>query len=219
MVDPVRVLVADDHELVRHGTCDILDASPEIDVVGEATDGAEAIDLVERFRPDVVLMDVRMPVVNGAEATRRIRALFPDTRVIALTIHNDEEYVIEMLEAGASGYLLKDVRDHALIDAVRSVAAGEVVLHPAVASAVLARIRLLGDGGTRPAEHLTDREQEVLRMAAAGRSNREIGDRLGLSARTVEVHLGRSFRKLGVRTRTEAAMECVRRGLIDVEDR
>lgn len=212
----VRILVVDDHELVRHGTREILEAESGFEVVGEAADGEAAVRLAERLRPDLVLMDVAMPETSGAEATRRILDRCPGAHVVALTIHDDDEYVFEMLAAGASGYLLKDVRDQELVDAVRSVAVGEVVLQPSVTRRVLDRVRSDLGGVPSRGERLTERERQVLRLAATDRSNREIAEELEISPRTVEVHLGHVFRKLHVRTRTGAVMEGVRRGLVEV---
>ncbi|GMQ86005.1 MAG: response regulator transcription factor [Acidimicrobiia bacterium] len=203
-----RVLVVDDHTLVRRGTREILERRTEIRVVGEAADGDEAVSLTDRLRPDVVLMDIGMPGLSGVEATREIKARWPDIEVLVLTVHDDDQYLFEAIRAGASGYLLKDVHDYELIDAVLTVAEGGVVLQPAMTRRLVAELR--NRGGTLneppPTCPLTDRELEVLRLVAKGLSNREVGERLGLSARTVETHLTHVYRKLGASSRTEATI-------------
>lgn len=217
MVERIRILVADDHALVREGTRRILEREEDLEVVGEAADGEEAVALAGRLLPDVAVIDVGMPGMNGIEATRRIKEEHPEIGVLVLTVHDDDPYVYAILEAGAAGYLLKDVHGSELVDAVRSVRAGEAVLHPAIARKVLRRFRPAGGPGDAGAR-LTEREVEVLRLAARGLSNKQIGAALGLSARTVQVHLGRIFRKLGVASRTEAVIRGLRRGLIRLED-
>ncbi|HWO70925.1 MAG TPA: response regulator transcription factor [Actinomycetota bacterium] len=217
MDERIRILIADDHALVREGTRRILEREEDLEVVGEAADGEEAVALAERLAPDVAVIDIGMPRVNGIEATRRIKEEHPEIGVLVLTVHDDDPYVYAILEAGAAGYLLKDVRGSELVDAVRSVRAGEAVLHPAIARKVLGRFRAASraeEGGVP----LTGREIEVLRLAARGLSNKQIGARLGLSARTVQVHLGRIFRKLRVASRTEAVIHGLRRGWIRLED-
>lgn len=217
MEERIRILIADDHALVREGTRRILEAEPDVEVVGEAADGREAIALAEELGPDVVVIDIGMPVVNGVEATRAIKERRPEIGILVLTVHDDDPYVYAILEAGAAGYLLKDVHGAELVGAVRSVRAGEAVLHPAIARKVLRRFSAAGaphPGGTP----LTERELEVLRLAARGLSNKQIGTELGLSARTVQVHLGHVFHKLRVASRTEAVIEGLRRGWFRLED-
>lgn len=211
----VRVLVVDDHPLVRRGTSDILDREPAIEVVGEAADGETAVALATALAPDVVLMDVGLPRMSGLEATRAILAARPETKVLVLTIHDEDEYILEMLAAGAAGYLLKDVRDAELVAAVLTVAAGEAVLHPAVTSAVLARLRAQR-ADQAAVDTLTGRECAILQLVAGGMENRRIGERLGVSPRTVEVHLHQAFRKLGVHSRTEAVVAAIRLGVVRV---
>lgn len=217
MEERIRILIADDHALVREGTRRILEAEPDIEVVGEAADGAEAIALAEELAPDVVVIDIGMPVINGVEATRVIKERLPEVGVLVLTVHDDDPYVYAILEAGAAGYLLKDVHGAEVIEAVRSVRAGEAVLHPAIARKVLRRFSAAGSSQANYAP-LTAREVEVLRLAARGLSNKQIGTELGLSARTVQVHLGRIFHKLRVASRTEAVIEGLRRGWFRLED-
>ncbi len=217
MEERIRILIADDHALVREGTRRILEREEDLEVVGEAADGEEAVALAGRLAPDVAVIDIGMPRVNGIEATRRIKEEHPEIGVLVLTVHDDDPYVYAILEAGAAGYLLKDVRGSELVEAVRSVRAGEAVLHPAIARKVLGRFRAAA-GADEGGVPLTEREVEVLRLAARGLSNKQIGARLGLSARTVQVHLGRIFRKLRVASRTEAVIHGLRRGWFRLED-
>ncbi|HWQ28366.1 MAG TPA: response regulator transcription factor [Dehalococcoidia bacterium] len=216
-MEPIRVILADDHAVVRQGTRSILEQDRGIQVVGEAADGREAIDLASRLRPDVAIIDVRMPGMNGIEATRAIKQRCPATGVLVLTAYDDDPYVFALLEAGAAGYLLKDVSASELAAAVRRVHSGEAVLHPAVARKVLHRFVGRGAGGaTRP--ELSEREHEVLRLAARGLSNKEIARTLGLSPRTVQAHLNHIFVKLDVASRTEAVICGLRHGWLRLED-
>ena len=214
---PIRVLIADDHALVREGTRELLARETDLEVVGEAADGAEAIELAGRLLPDVVVIDIGMPGINGVEATARIKAEHPEVGVLVLTVQDDEQYVYAILEAGAAGYLLKDIHGSQLVEAVRSVRAGEGVLHPAIARKILGRFRR-SDGSVEEVRSLTDRELDVLRLAARGKSNKEIARELDLSARTVQVHLGRIFKKLRVASRTEAVIHGLRQGWFRLED-
>lgn len=219
--EKIRIIIAEDHAVVREGTRQLLDREADIEVVGEAANGAEAVALVERLRPDVAIMDISMPVMTGIEATQRIKSSQPNTAVLILTAYDDDQYVFALLEAGAAGYLLKDVPSAEVVRAVRAVHAGEPVLHPAIARKVLARF---AEKAKSPhAAHdgeplLTDREQEVLRLAACGLSNAEIAVRLYLSIRTVQVHLTHIFNKLDVGSRTEAVIVGLRSGLLKMED-
>ena len=195
------VLLVDDHRMVRTGLAALLESADGIDVVGQAGNGDEALMLAEQLRPDVVLMDLSMPVVDGVEATRRVLAAVPDTKIVVLTSFSDRERVADALQAGAVGYLLKDCEPDELRNAIRSAAAGHVPLDPRVARVLLPATR-----GGRPEDVLSPREQEVLRLVAEGRANKQIGRALGISERTVKAHLGSVFRQIGVADRTSAAL-------------
>lgn len=218
MSTPITILIADDHALVREGTRRLLEAEPDLRVVAEAADGAEAVREADIHRPDVVIMDITMPPgMNGIEATRLIKAKLPQLAVLALTAHDDAQYVMKLLDAGAAGYLLKDVRGRELVEAVRAVHHGETTLHPALAARaqrLAAERRVMTQ--ERPA--LSDREMEVLQEAARGKANKDIARRLNLSVRTVHTHLGNIFSKLGVGSRTEAVLLALRNGWIDLDD-
>ena len=207
---PVRVLLADDQALFREALATLLEVRPEIEVVGEAADGAEALDRVAGLLPDVVLMDLHMPVLDGIAATRRLRVERPEVRVLALTTFDDDEDVFAALRAGAVGYLLKDVSSARLVEAVHAAARGESVLQPSVAAKVVARFAQLDDT-PRPRLQplvvpLSDRELDVLRLLADGRSNREIAAVLFLAEGTVKNHVTSVLGKLGARDRTQAAL-------------
>jgi two-component system response regulator NreC len=208
----IRILLADDHALVRHGFRMILAAQPDMEVAGEAGNGREAVELAQKLKPDVVVMDVTMPELNGIEATRRLIELSPRTRVLALSMHKDAVYVREILRAGARGYLLKDSVDADLIAAVRAVAKGEGYLSPGVSDAVLSDYRR---HVTDPLDLLTTREREVLQMIAEGKTNKEIATSLNLSVYTVEAHRGRLMEKLNLHSTGELVRFAVRSGLID----
>ncbi len=212
-------MIAEDHALVREGTRQILEDQPGLEVVGEAQDGEEAVALVSRLHPDVVLMDIAMPKLNGIEATRRIKQHSPSTSVLLLTAYDDAQYIYALLDAGAAGYLLKSVRGEELVQAVRAVAEGESVLHPAIAAKVFKRYTGPGQAAAQEEiEPLSGRESEVLAMAAKGLSNKMIARELKLSDRTVQVHLSNIFGKLGVASRTEAVITALRRGLLRLEE-
>jgi DNA-binding NarL/FixJ family response regulator len=212
-----RVVIADDQALVRGGFRMILDAKEDMDVVGEAEDGAEAVALVERVDPDVVLMDVRMPGVDGIEATRRIVASGHPARIIILTTYDVDDYVFAALRAGASGFMLKDVRPAELVEAIRVVARGDALLAPTVTRRLLDRFAgTLPDGGAEPSdlEELTEREVEVLRFVALALSNAEIAARLHLTEATVKTHVSSVLRKLGLRDRVQAVVFAYDVGLV-----
>ena len=213
----IRVLLADDQALVRGGFQMILAAQPDIEVVGEAEDGRQAIDLTNRLLPDVILMDVRMPVLDGLEATRRLVELGTTARILILTTFDLDEYVYAAIRAGASGFLLKDVRPSQLVDAIRVVADGEALLAPAVTRRLLERFAatLPTPEEREPAlATLTDREREVLELVASGLSNSEIAERLFLGETTVKTHVSSLLRKLGLRDRVQAVVLAYEAGLV-----
>jgi DNA-binding NarL/FixJ family response regulator len=216
----IKILIADDHAVVRDGTRQILVQEPDMDVVAEAADGAEAIKLAGATRPNVAIIDIAMPGVDGIEATKQIKALYPSVAVLILSAYDDDQFVFSLLEAGAAGYLLKSVRGRELIDAVRQVYAGESVLHPAIARKVLNRFvpSSAKPSTQKPVEMLSDREIEVLKLATRGLSNQEIADELWLSLRTVQAHLGHIFNKLQVSSRTEAVVRALKEGWVTLED-
>jgi DNA-binding NarL/FixJ family response regulator len=208
----IRILLADDHALVRQGFRMILEAQPDMEIVGQAGNGREAVELAEKLHPDVVVMDVAMPELNGTEATRRLAASMPRTRVLALSMHKDSVYVREILRAGARGYLLKDSGDTDLVAAVRAIAKGEGYISPAVSDAVLSDYR---KHVTDPLDLLTGREREVLQVIAEGKTNKEIATSLNLSVYTIEAHRGRIMEKLNLHSTGELVRFALRNGLID----
>ena len=217
----IRVLVADDQALVRGGFRLILDAQPDIEVVGEAADGVEALERARALRPDVVLMDIRMPALDGLEATRRLLADTDPPRVLMLTTFDLDEYVYDALRAGASGFLLKDVRPEQLADAVRVVAAGDTLLAPAITRRLVEQyLRRPRPGAQTPTslDSLTDRELDVLRLVARGHSNQQIAGTLFLGESTVKTHLTHLFAKLGLRDRAQAVVLAYETGLIEPGD-
>ncbi len=205
---PIRVLVVDDHPVVRSGLVGMLDAEPDVEIVGEAGDGEEALVRVAALRPDVVLMDLRMPRLDGAGATARIVAEHPASRVLVLTTYDTDADIVRAVEAGATGYLLKDTPRVQLLEAVRSAARGETVLAPSVAGRLLSRMR------APQTETLTPREVQVLAGVAQGLTNAEIGRQLIIGEATVKTHLLRAFAKLGVDDRTRAVTVAMERGLL-----
>jgi DNA-binding NarL/FixJ family response regulator len=208
----IRIVVADDHEVVRGGFAAMLGTQPDFSVVGTAADGAEAVRVCTAERPDVVLMDVRMPVMGGIEATRQLSG---GPRVLILTTFDLDEYVFDALRAGASGFLLKDVSAERLFDAVRVVAGGEALLAPAVTMRLIGEFTRLQPRRTAPSlSALTPRETEVLRLIAEGLSNTEIAARLVVTEETVKTHVSRVLSKLGLRDRTQAVVTAYESGLI-----
>lgn len=207
-MERVTVLLADDHAMVREGTREMLERDPTISVVGEAADGAAAVALAAELAPDVVLLDLGLPILNGLEAARRIRELGRPPRILILSAYDDDDYVAAAVEAGASGYLLKTAHMKDIIAAIRSVALGEVVLDPAVARKLIGRSPPRASTG----DVLSARELQVLRHAARGARTKEIGKLLSVSTRTVEAHLTSIFNKLGVSSRTEAILQAASRG-------
>lgn len=212
----IRVIIADDHTLVREGLCKILSTEESIEVVGEAANGRQAVELALRTKPDVILMDINMPETNGVEATRIIKGQMPGVGVIALTIHDQEEYLFELIRAGVSGYVLKDISPDMLIQAIRGVARGESFLPPAMTSKIFAEFSRLSilSSHSIGALGLTRREVDVLRLVAEGASNRSIAKKLFISEKTVKNHLTNIFQKLGVTDRTQAAIHAVKSKIV-----
>ena len=218
-MSPIRLLLVDDHAVVRAGLKMLLSADPSMEIVGEAETGAQALQLVEELAPDVVLMDISMPDMNGIEATRRIKQRFPDVAVLALTMHEDDQYFFEMLAAGASGYVPKRAAPNDLLAAIRAVWNGGVFLFPSLArvlvSDYLQRAEQQGDAG-RPFDVLTEREREVLALIAQGLSNQEVADQLVISVKTVGRHRENIMAKLNLHTRVELVRYAIEKGLIEL---
>jgi NarL family two-component system response regulator YdfI len=210
----IRVLIADDHLVVREGLHTILEVSGDIEPVGEAADGAEAVRRVGELSPDVVLMDLRMPGMDGIEAIKQIKASYQAVEIVILTTYDDDEYIVQGLRAGARGYLLKDTGRQALFETIRAAARGESLLPSAVVDKVVAR---LSTPRPVPSGSLSEREQEVLALLAQGASNKEISLRLQITERTVKAHVTSIFNKLGVNSRAEAVAVALRQGLLPPE--
>ncbi len=215
----ITVLIVDDHQVVRQGLRTFLELQDDIEVVGEAEDGAAAVELVARVRPDVVLMDLVMPVLDGVGATRKVVELDVGAKVIVLTSFAGDDDVFPAIQAGATSYLLKDVSPDDLVAAIRAVHRGEPRLHPAVAQKLMAAMR---DGSSEPGsgtpaglDELTERELEVVRLIAQGRSNRDIADAFVISEKTVKTHVSHALTKLGVKDRTQLAIYAIKHGLVD----
>ena len=218
MADAIRVILADDHQMVRQGIRQFLAEAQGIEVVAEASNGVEALRLIEAHRPDVAILDIRMPEMTGVEATRHIKERFPQVRVLILTAYDDDPYVFALLQAGAQGYVLKTGSSDELVRAVRAVHERGSALSPEIAAKVVQQMSSgKPEGAADQVEPLTTRELDVLRHAAQGRTNREIGRALDISHRTVQGHLASIYGKLGVGSRTEAVTESIRRGWILVE--
>jgi len=219
-MEKIKVLLAEDHKVVREGTRRLLESQSDLEVVGEASDGVEAVELAKKLKPEIIIMDVSMPRLNGIEATKQIKAIFPNIAILVLTGYDDDEYVFALLEAGAAGYLLKESSGEELVDAIRQVMTGEPVLHPRIMKKVLNRLRspVEGQPTQMSGDVLSDREMEVLRLAAKGMSNMEIADSLTLSVRTVQTHLRSIFNKLGVGSRSEAIVYGLKKGWLTLEE-
>jgi DNA-binding NarL/FixJ family response regulator len=215
----IRVVLADDHEIVRKGIHDLLEEEDDIQVVAEAINGVEAVDLTLEHRPDVAVLDIQMPEMTGIEATRQIKVKAPEIRILVLTAYDDDPYIFAVLQAGASGYVLKNAPASELVRAVRTVAAGGSAMDPTVTAKVMAQLSSGKPLGAQAAvEGLTRREIDVLRLAAKGQTNRAIGLELGISDRTVQGHLANIFGKLGVTTRTEAVLLAMKQGWLTLDE-
>ncbi len=214
----IKVLLVDDHAMIREGTKRILEESGNIEVIGEACDGVEAINQAISLHPDVVLMDIAMPRLDGVKATQEIKEKLPSVAVLILSAYDDDAYLFPVLKAGAAGYLLKNCRGSELVDAVKAVIRGESVLHPVVAAKVLRSLSHNPNEEKKDEGLLTRREIEILKTAASGLSNKDIAQTLNLSSRTVQAHLSNIFNKLSVGSRTEAIIVAFKQGIIDLVD-
>lgn len=212
----IRVLIVDDHAMFREGIRSLLQGHDDVEVVGEATQGREAIEMVHQLTPQVVLMDIAMPVMGGLEATRRIQKESPNTRVLALTQYEDSEYILSMLRAGAKGYIAKTATASELVAAIRTVHKRESFLYPSAATTLIEEYLMRVGGEKNEYERLTDREREVLQLVAEGRTNREIADMLFISVKTVLRHRTDIMQKLGFHNRTELIKYAISKGLIDM---
>jgi DNA-binding NarL/FixJ family response regulator len=215
----IRILLADDHVILRQGTRQLLEHESDMDVVGEASDGAEAVELVTKLKPDVVIIDVAMPGMNGIEATKKIKEILPGTKILVLTGYDYDEYIFSLLEIGAAGYLLKDVSGDELVGAIRAVYNGEPVLHPTVMRKLMDRCKTMSPRQTETLVGvLSDREMEVLKLAVSGKSNKDIAEALNISLRTVQAHMRSIFNKIGVGSRSEAIVCGLKKGWFSLED-
>lgn len=214
MSDPIRILLVDDHGVLRAGLRALLDGEADMEVVGEAGSGEEGLEKVGELNPDIVVMDLSMPGIGGLEATGRIAELEQDTRVLVLTMHAEDEYLLPVLEAGGSGYVRKTSADEDLVRAIRTVARGEVFLYPSAAKLLLRGYKEKEEGGEDPLEPLSDRERDVLGMTAEGFSSREIGEKLFISPKTVDTYRSRIMKKLNLTHRSELVRFALETGLL-----
>ena len=220
MKPKTKILIADDHPLLREALCQVFSNQKDMEIVGQAGNGEEAIDLASQLKPDILVMDIVMPKFDGLEASRQIKKIAPNTAILILTAYDDDNYVLGLLEAGATGYLMKSAKGQDLVEAVRAVRAGESVLHPKIIE------KLLKQAMAKPAETvelkikglLSDREMEMLKLLATGMSNKEIAEKLCLSLRTVKAHMSHIFTKMNVASRSEALVESLKKGLLTLED-
>ncbi|MDI2027072.1 response regulator transcription factor [Saccharopolyspora sp. TS4A08] len=216
MTDPTRILLADDHVLVRRGVRLILDNEPDLTVVAEAGDGAEAVELARTRHPDLAILDIAMPRLTGLQAARQLIRLQPDLRVLILTMYDNEQYLFEALKSGASGYVLKSVADRDLVEACRAAMRGEPFLYPGAVTALIRNyLDRAGQGEAVPDRAITDREEEILKLVAEGHSSKEIADLLVISIKTVERHRSNLMAKLGMKDRLELTRYAIRAGLIE----
>jgi two-component system, NarL family, response regulator LiaR len=215
----ITILLVEDHVIVRESIRQSLERKPNFRVVGEASDGEEAVKMAQKLKPDVIIMDISMPKLNGIDATKQIKAVQPSSAILVLSAYDYEQYIFPLLAAGAAGYLLKDVNSRELAEAIETVHRGESVLHPSVARKVLQRFKHTGEHPGEEADKiLTEQELTILKMAAKGMNNKNIADELSISIRTVESHLASIFAKLGVGSRTEAVIQAMRQGWFTLEE-
>ncbi|MEH6986884.1 response regulator transcription factor [Cytobacillus firmus] len=213
----IKVLIADDHHVVRRGLVFFLKTQQEIEIIGEAKNGLEAVEMMQTHQPDVVLMDLDMPVMNGIEATRQIKLNYPDVKIMILTSFSDQDHVIPAIEAGASGYQLKDIEPDILVQAIIQLMKGENQLHPKATSHLLTHLTNKNSTERHPLEELTKRELEVLREIAKGKSNKEIASSLFITEKTVKTHVSNLLSKLELADRTQAALYAVRHGIAETK--
>lgn len=220
-MEKIKILIADDHAVFRQGTRRLLEDEPDLEVVGEAGDGEEAVTLATELGPDVAIIDIAMPTMDGIAATKKIKSQCPDVKVLILSAYDDDQFAVRLLQAGAAGYLLKSGQSRELIAAIRTVSQGDSVLHPTIARKVLNQF--VSASGDRPKEQkrtgvLSQRETQFLTLMSRGLSNKDIAAELGISVRTVQSHLRHIFRKLGVNSRTEAVVYALRENLLALDD-
>jgi DNA-binding NarL/FixJ family response regulator len=215
-----RIVIADDHPLLRQALRNSLEKQPDFEIVAEACDGNEAVQSSVNLNPDIVIMDISMPSINGIEATRQIKAKCPSAAILVLTVHSDSEHILSILQAGASGYLTKSVYGDEVIQAIRALSIGETVLSPSISRQILkyAFQNMPRSNGLKTEENFSTREMEVLRLVARGIPNKDIALKLGLSLRTVKGYLGDLFLKLNAASRTEAVITSLRKGILNLED-
>ena len=215
----IKILLAEDHIVVREGTRELIQREPDMEVIGEADDGIQAVQMTGKLKPDVVIMDIAMPNLNGIEATKQIKEKYPNTAILILTAYDDDQYVFALLEAKAAGYLLKTVRGQELIGTIRAICSGESVLQPSIARKVIERYNAAMRPGSKGlTEPLTRKEMDVLRLAARGITNKEIAEELNLKVQTVRSRLKKVFKKLNVSSRTEAVMYAMKKGWISLHE-
>lgn len=217
-IKKIKILLAEDHAIVRESIRNLLQQEKDFEVIGEAADGEQVLSIAKKITPDVIIMDIAMPKINGIEATKKVKKICPRASVLVLTAYNYMQYIYALLEAGAAGYLLKDVNYHELASAIRAVYRGESVLHPDIVQKLMKRFKNQGETDDLRTGLITKREKEVLSVAAKGMKNKEIAEYLHVSVRTVEAHLSSIFNKLGVGSRIEAVLFALKVGWLTVDD-